>query len=150
MRLVYYVVSKQYPTFLHDEDVIQAGMLGLCKAGEHWDETRCQFSTYATTCIRNEINREFVQRKPYSNLLSLDKRTEDTDPLIETIAGDDNVAYFDNLFYDDLSDEEQDILNLNNFGFSNVEIADMRQLSVQKVQKILRIVRLKWEKFNES
>ena len=70
MNLVYFVISKYYPTFIHDEDIVQSGMLGLCKAADKWDESKSKFSTYAGRCIRNEINQEFIRRKPFSKVIS--------------------------------------------------------------------------------
>ena len=32
VNLVYVIVREYYPTFIFDEDVIQCGMVGLCKA----------------------------------------------------------------------------------------------------------------------
>ena len=59
LNLVYALISREYPTYLHDEDIIQTGMLGLCKAADKWDEKRGTFSNFAWCCIRHEIIKEF-------------------------------------------------------------------------------------------
>ena len=59
LRLVYHIVHEHYPTFKNDEDIVQCGMVGLCKAANTWDANKGVFSTYACKCIRNEINKEF-------------------------------------------------------------------------------------------
>jgi RNA polymerase sigma factor (sigma-70 family) len=48
-----------YSFLLSDEDMRAAGMLGLCKAALNFDPTKgFAFSTYAWSCIVNEIERE--------------------------------------------------------------------------------------------
>ena len=36
INLVYVVIREYYPMFISDEDIIQCGMLGLCKAADKW------------------------------------------------------------------------------------------------------------------
>lgn len=43
------------------EDYIQVGLIGLLKAVRKYDENRSRFSTFATTCIKNELI-NFVNR----------------------------------------------------------------------------------------
>ena len=150
MNLVYSVVSKEYPTYLHDEDIVQSGMLGLCKAAEAWDESKSKFSTYAWRCIRNEINNEFINRKPHSKNISLETKIGDEGTLEEVLIGKEDVSYFDDAFYDLLSPDEQNILRLDNLGYSTEEIAETSGRSVQKVRKTLRLIKLKWRAFNEN
>ena len=70
--LVRFLIGKYYPTFSHDEDVYQSGMIGLCKAADASDSIKTKFSAYAARCILNEINNEFTRRKKYNNEVSLD------------------------------------------------------------------------------
>ena len=43
------------------EDYIQVGLIGLLKAVRKYDKDRSRFSTFATTCIKNELI-NFVNR----------------------------------------------------------------------------------------
>lgn len=149
MNLVYSVVSKEYPTYLYDEDIIQSGMLGLCKAADSWDESKSKFSTYAWRCIRNEINNEFISRKSHSKNISLDTKFGEDGTLEDTLIGEDDVAFLDDgTFYNQLPQQEQDIMRMDAMGFSTEEIATQLNMSVQKVRKLLRVIRLKWRRFD--
>ena len=148
MNLVYAIVSKEYPTYLHDEDIIQSGMLGLCKAADKWDERKSKFSTYAWKCIRNEINQEFINRKPHAVTISLETRVGEDGTLGDILAGDDDVGYVDDEpFYNQLTDDERRVFVANKNGFTTEEMATRFDWSTQKVQKLLRLIRIKWKKF---
>lgn len=149
IRLVYFVVSKEYPTYLRDEDIIQSGMLGLCKAAKYWDKRRSKFSTYATKCIRNEINQEFIRRKPTSKVVSLNTPIGEGDTLADVLVGESDIDYIDDSFYYQLTKAEQETLDQYNHGCSVGEIAISTGQGVQKIRKILRTIKLKWEKFND-
>lgn len=68
---VYYIINKYYPTYRYNEDVIQAGMLGLVRAARHYQEEKGKFSTYAGVVIRNEIARQ-IKWELKENTVSLD------------------------------------------------------------------------------
>lgn len=57
MKLVFYIVNNKVNISRASyDDVVQIGMLGLCKAVLAFDETKgLNFSTFATRCIMNEI-----------------------------------------------------------------------------------------------
>ncbi len=149
INLVYSVVSKEYPTYLHDDDIIQSGMLGLCKAAEKWDETKSKFSTYAWRCIRNEINQEFINRKPHSNNISLETKVSDDGTLGDLLVGDDNIGFVDvDTFYEQLTFDEKRAFDGERVGIPTEEIAERYGWSIQKTQKLLRIIRIKWRQFN--
>lgn len=150
MNLVYYIISRQYPTFLHDDDVIQSGMLGLVKAANTFDPNKGLFSTYAGRCIRNEINQEFIRRKPFSNTVSLDTKISEEGTLQDVLVGTEDVDYVDDEFYDSLSEEERTVMSLDINGYTSGEIADACNITVQKVQKILRTIRIKWRKYENT
>ena len=78
LNLVYYIVSHNFPTYLKDEDVIQAGMEGLCKAAKTYNSDKGKFSTFAGVCIRRHIYKELNRRKVKSahwKMLSLEMKT---------------------------------------------------------------------------
>jgi RNA polymerase sporulation-specific sigma factor len=149
MNLVYFIINKDYPTYRYDEDIVQSGMLGLCKAADKYDASRGKFSTYAGRCIRNEINREFIRRKPHQNLISLDANIGEDSTLGDVVMGDDNIVYIDDkTFCNQLSDEEKSVLKLDGSGYGVDEIAFMINSTNTKVRKLLRLIRLKWRTFN--
>ena len=149
MNLVYHIISRQYPTFIHDEDVIQSGMLGLCKAAESFDPKKGLFSTYAGRCIRNEINQEFIKRKPFSQMVSLDTKISEEGTLQDVLVGEDDVAYIDD-FYDGLTNEEVKVIKLYNSGYISGEISELLNIPVEKVRKIMRIIKIKRGKYESQ
>lgn len=38
--LVYYIIRKYFPTFVHDDDIIQSGLIGLWKSLINFDSTK--------------------------------------------------------------------------------------------------------------
>ena len=76
MNLVYYLIRTYYPNFIKDGEIIQSGMLGLCRAVEKFDESKGKFSTYASRCILGEIKRELQNRSRWSVETSLEQLLE--------------------------------------------------------------------------
>lgn len=151
INLVYSLISKEYPTYIYDEDLIQSGMLGLCKAANTWEEGKAKFSSYAWKCIRNAIHQEFRQRKPFNNICSLDTPTGDGLTLADAIVGDEDVQYVDfEPFFITLNTIEQDIVRLKTKDMSNVEIAQELGVSPPYVSKTIRRAKHKWEHFNNE
>ena len=152
MKLVYHIVNTQFPTYSTDEDIIQAGMVGLCKAADTWDETISKFSTYACKSILNEIQMEFRMRKKHCGVLSLDYEVDNEEcktTFGDLQVGEEDVVYVDDdRFYNLLTEDEKTVFDINKIGFSPDEIAESCGWSVQKVWKILRVVQIKWRNFN--
>lgn len=150
MNLVYSLISKEYPTYLGDEDIIQSGMVGLCKAADKWDESKSKFTTYAWNCIRNEIRQEFINRKPHSQTISLSTKVGEDGTLEDILAGEDDCIYIeDDRLYKQLTQLEREIWDADLQGYSAEEIAENFNMSVYRVRKLIRLIRLKWKKFNE-
>ena len=152
MKLVHHIINKQYPTFRYDEDIIQAGMVGLCKAADTWEQSKSEFSTYACKCILNEIRKEFSSRKKHKGVLSLDypSKTDESENTSfgDCLVGDEDVAYVDlDDFYSRLSVDEMEVLKKESQGYSTEEIAKLCGHSIQKVWKILRIIDIKRRNF---
>lgn len=149
LKIVYKVISKDYPTFIGDEDILQAGMLGLCQAADKWDESKGQFSTYAWRCIRNSICQEFRNRKSHT-VVSLESPIGEDLTIGDTIEGDNDVQYIDDSFITLLGDDERHIFDLFNEGYETIDISAVTGYPLSKVQKILRLIRIKWRKFNNN
>ncbi len=64
LRLVAYIVNKHYSESRDAEDLISIGTIGLIRAAETFDPTKeISFSTYASTCIQNQIKMYFRKNK---------------------------------------------------------------------------------------
>lgn len=144
MNLVYSLISKEYPTYLQDEDIVQCGMVGLCNAAEKWDESKSKFSTFAFICIRNEIRMELRRRQKHSGLLSLDYEVDGNDgertSFGDFIVGDEDVLYIDTEL-PSLTDRERQVFELFQAGLTPKEVADNIGVSEQYVWKVMRKIR---------
>lgn len=76
LPFVYHIIHKYFPKYIKDEDVIQAGMLGLVKSAQHFNPDKSKFSTYAGVIIKNEIIRELKSRSDDYNTVSLEQMIE--------------------------------------------------------------------------
>lgn len=153
MDLVYFILHKYYPTFATDEDIVQAGMTGLCHAANTYDEAKSKFSTYASHCIRNEINMEFRSRKKHRNQLSLDFDITGDDGERGTFGdycmGDEDVEYLDfDGFYEGLNQGEKEFFELCQSGLTVTEIADKLNCSKELVYQHLRKIKRVWRATN--
>lgn len=145
MRLVYHHVSKHYPTYIQDEDIIQCGMVGLIKAADNWDETKSKFSTFACRCIGNEIKNEFKRRAKHHGVLSLDQEIKTSDGLItlgDTILGDEDVCYVDfGIDVEKLKPREKQVFELLQGNMTYTDIGRELGITKQAVWAIARKLR---------
>lgn len=152
MKLVYFIINKYYPTFIHDEDIIQYGMLGLCKAAEKWDETKSKFSTFASHAILNEIKMEFRRRSKQPETVSLSKiiHSEESKLTLEdSIMGEADIGFVDMKgLKDSLTPREKEIWDMTLCGDTQREIAERLGLSVQRVNAVIRKIKKRWERLN--
>ena len=157
MKLVYYLVSRYYPRYIQNEDVIQEGMLGLVQAAAEWDETRSKFSTYASTCILNQIRYYFRREKNQVDTVSLDEvcyvdEEENKMTIMDTLVGEEDVdlaeSYFAD-FYQKLDDRDKMILELSWQGYTQLEIAQQVNLSRQNVGWRLNKLKQQWRESYE-
>ena len=64
LRLVAYIVNKNYPDANDQDDLISIGTIGLIRAAETFDYSKGNhFSTYASKCIDNQIKMHFRKIK---------------------------------------------------------------------------------------
>lgn len=150
MDLVYFIIHKRYPTFATNEDIKQAGMMGLCEAANRYDESKGLFSTYARKYIIGEVHKEVVRKCNESHTIPLDTPIGEDGLLSDIIMGDDDIAYMDDNFYEELTDFELRVLKFNAMGYKSDEIASRLNSSTQKVWKTLRVIDKKWRKWNEN
>lgn len=153
MNLVYYLIHKYYPTYANDEDIVQAGMLGLCKAADSFDESKSTFSTYASRCILNSIRMEFRSRKKHYGVLSLDyKVTDDEGSEVsfgDLCVGEEDVEFIDtSKFNNQLTPKETELLDLLQQGLTSREIAKKLNCCPHTVANRKRRILGKWRKIN--
>ena len=145
LNLVHHIVAREYPTFIHDDDIIQCGRYGLCKAALNWQDGKSAFSTYACKCIRNEICQELRSRKPHQEVLSLEHPIGDDLVLGDTIEGDNGIDYLDDYYFTQLTDLEQTVYQLRVDGNTPKEIAEFINEPVSKVWQTIRTMRYKYQ-----
>lgn len=152
MKLVYFLINKYYPTFITDEDIVQVGMMGLCRAANTWDESLSTFSTYASKCILNEICKEFRARKKHHGTLSLDYEVNGEDgsvPFGDLIEGEQDIDFVDiEPVMDKLSPREREVFALLKAGLSPSDVTHHFGWSRQRTEKIMRKIRLVWRNYN--
>ena len=146
MKLVYSLISREYPTYIQDEDIIQCGMLGLCQAAEKFDESvGNKFSAFAWFCIRHEIIRELKRRSKYQGVLSLDYEYSGENgvkvPFGDMIAGDEDVMYIDDC-EEQLTPQQKQILELLKKGLDSKEVAEILGTTTANVTRTRRKIRL--------
>lgn len=142
INLVYYIVSHNFPTYLKDEDVIQSGMEGLCKAAKTYTSDKGKFSTFAGVCIRRHIYKELNRRKHYQDQVSLNAVINDegeTSTLEDVIVGDEDIDTFQMEFVDLLNSDEIDAVR-----------DKYNDKATTRTNKHLRNAKRKWRKSNEE
>lgn len=156
MKLVYSIINKNYPTFSFNDDVIQTGMLGLCKAADTWDESKSKFTTYATYCILNHIKNYFRSESKHQGISSLDFTVKGDDgcemPMYELIVGEldidlEGVTW--NLFYESLSENEKEFVD-DCMIYKRYELAEKYGVCIPVIRKRINNIKHKWRKFNEE
>ena len=155
MDLVYFLIRLYYPTYIYDEDIVQCGMVGLCKAAETWNEDKGTFSTYASKCIRNHIRKEFQYRNRHSNMLSLDYEFKDNDgestTLSEILVGYDDVEFVDfGTFYEQLTPSQKEVFDLTSIGMSPKQISEHLGKAETTIHTHIRRIKALWREVNGS
>lgn len=129
IRLVDKMLNKHFMSAIKSnkyeyDDLHQIGTIGLINAVKTFDESKYKFSTYACTCIRNEILKSFQSdnaEKRKADVLSLDVVSikdnkeyklidfiEDPDNIYEHIETNDYIEYL----CKDLKSKEYKVIKL--------------------------------------
>ena len=153
INLVYYVLHKYYPYSTQDEDLIQAGMVGLCTAADRYEPSLGKFSVYATTGIRNYMSLELKNRKKHSNQISLSTEVKQGDwenevvTLEEVLPGDSDIDFFDfDICLPKLTKVEKRVVELRQLGYTMSDIGNELGVSSQTAGNICRKIKHKWSK----
>lgn len=150
MKLVYFLVNKYYPTFSKNEDIIQTGMIGLCKAADRWDSTKAKFSTFASKIILSEIKHEFRRNNRSVKTVSLDAMVggEDEEKLsfIDVLPGDSDIDYDPTEeFGETLSAKDRELFEGLCNGHTQSDMARQMNVSTSLVGQRIRYIRKRWE-----
>lgn len=128
LRLVAYIVNKHYGDSKEQEDLISIGTIGLIKAAETFDpEKAISFSTYASTCIRNQIKMYFRKMKHKSSEVYMNEPI-DTDK-------NGNELTIADIFKDDVCvDDEVDLrINMEKlYNYINTVLDERERLIISK------------------
>ena len=154
VKLVRFLISKYYPHWVDDEDLIQVGMVGLCKAANYWNDNKeTMFTPYASKVILNEVKEEFKHRIKEKEIQSCSLGTilyDNNDMTLEDVLADEecleyaNTSIEFNEFLDTLNDRERQIVKLRLRGLLQDDIADILGVSRQAVSQQLIKVKNKW------
>ena len=150
INLVYYTIVRYYPLHKGDEDIIQNGMIGLCRAAIDYNPEKGAFSTYAIRKIRSAIGYEFRKDCKRIKTISLDAEREanhhgDTVTLQDFIVGDIDVDYVDTTpLYKILTPPQREVFDLLQQGMSRSDICKTLGISKQAILQRMRYIQKKW------
>jgi len=106
LRLVAYIVNKNYPDSNEQDDLISIGTIGLIRAAETFDYQKGNhFSTYASKCIDNQIKMYFRKIKHQLTEISI------SEPIDSDSEG--NALTLADIFSSDINIEEDVLLKIN-------------------------------------
>ena len=153
MGLVYFIVNKYFPTYRGNEDIIQIGMIGLCRAADFYDPNKGAFSTYAGKFIANEIRHSFRESSRAIKCSSLDRMvTNEIESDFYDIVMAEEVDFDSEMdrerFYTTLSRKQLRVVDGLKKGQTQAEIAKELGVSHQAVGSVVRLIRRKWRRYN--
>lgn len=106
LRLVAYIVNKNYPDSNDQDDLISIGTIGLIRAAETFDYSKGNhFSTYASKCIDNQIKMHFRKIKRQLTEISI------SEPIDSDSEG--NALTLADIFSSDINIEDNVMLKIN-------------------------------------
>ena len=135
IREHYGLVISQALYFLDDsgfEDYIQAGLIGLLKAIRNYDENKAKFSTFATVCIRNEIENLNKKSKKHKSKNSRHVKEQD-----KQYNNKDSLSEYLPEF---LPEEYKFIISLKIQNYTNGEISDFMSCSKMDVKEKIKLI----------
>ncbi len=156
LRLVAYIVKKNYPDAKDPDDLVSIGTIGLIRAAETFDYQKGNhFSTYASKCIDNQIKMHFRKIKHQMTELYIDDPIEsDSEGNALTIAdifssginveNDAELKINTEKLYrfiaDELTDREREII-CKRYGVSDVDGSVCKPLTQREIAKNMGISR---------
>ncbi len=106
LRLISYIVKKNYPEASDPDELISIGTIGLIKAVDTYDYQKGkQFSTYASKCIDNQIKMHYRKIKHQLTEVYIDEPL-DTD-------SEGNTLTLADIYSSDVNIEDETLLKIN-------------------------------------
>ena len=128
LRLVAYIVNKNYPDSNEQDDLVSIGTIGLIRAAETFDYSKGHhFSTYASKCIDNQIKMYFRKIKHQLTEVSI------SDPIDSDAEG--NALTLADICSSDINVEEDVMLKINSeklYRFIEEELDDREREIIAK------------------
>lgn len=157
--LVYYIIRKYFSTFIHDDDIIQSGLIGLWKSLINFDSTKnIKFATFATKVIMNDINMEIRKRRKsrldISMYTSVSGTSDDNDLEIYDSISDNLSGVHDYSTYeleqclrsDEFTEKERTVLVYKYRGYTQKKIGAKMGISQPQISRIEKSLRTKFKK----
>lgn len=156
LRLVVFIVNKHYGDSKEQEDLISIGTIGLIRAAETFDpEKAISFSTYASTCIRNQIKMYFRKNKHKSSEVYISEPIDTDKNGNELTIADifkDNVCVDDEVdlridmeklykLINSVLDDRERLIISKRYGLISADGTVSRPLAQREVAKLLNISR---------
>lgn len=151
--LVWLILYKHFSGNYNQDELVSAGYLGLCRAAQTWDATKCTFCTYASQVIRNAMLNEIRDRNKAIPQLSLETEIYDDLHLEEVLASDEEIEITDITFdklLSKLSDTEIQVFKLLADGYRVKEIMEITNLSFNQVKWIKKKLKKKYLEVQKS
>ncbi len=128
LRLVAYIVNKNYPDSNDQDDLISIGTIGLIRAAETFDYSKGNhFSTYASKCIDNQIKMHFRKIKHQLTEISI------SEPIDSDSEG--NALTLADICSSDINVEDDVLLKINSeklYRFISEELDDREREIIAK------------------
>lgn len=156
LRLVAYIVKKNYPEAYDADDLISIGTIGLIRAAETFDYQKGNhFSTYASKCIDNQIKMHYrkikhqltevylnepIDSDSEGNTLTIADIYSDGTDLEESVILKMNTEKLYRFIDEELTDRERDII-CRRYGIQDKNGLVCRPLTQREIAKKLGISR---------
>ena len=156
LRLVAYIVNKNYPDAKDPDDLVSIGTIGLIRAVETFDFRKGnQFSTYASKCIDNQIKMHFRKIKHQLTEVYINDPIESDSEgnaltLADVFSSGVNVEndvelkiYLEKLYLyikEELTDREREII-CKRYGVPNLDGSLCKPLTQREIAKQMGISR---------
>lgn len=167
LKFVYYIVHKYFSNCgIEYDDLFQVGCIGLIKAANNFDESKkIKFTSFAATCITNEIRMLLRKNKNHISEISIDAEIKNGDDDNSKITFEDQLpdkvdieeeiiskSELNNIknFISFLPDREQEIIKARIQGERQDKIKDKLNLSQSYISRIIKRIGTKYKNYKES
>lgn len=141
--LVHSALSKYFPQYAFDEDMLQEARIGLWNACNGFNEDKGKFSTWAYTCILNEVRMRLRKKRVQTVSLQTPVPSTDGDLTYEDTLEDRkfDMSYAEVDFpraFGKLTPKQKQIVSLRLSGYNQIQIAGVLGNSQGYVSRLLK------------